>query len=219
MESKDIKSEENNIPFYIKIMDSTSKKCTIFKFNRMWFNYIDYFNALFGKEISKKNNKKNYNEYHNVEENAFIIHCNAIIQTEKNNQLINTELYKNIIDSMNYIIKYFSIWNEQLDAMNYIKKDNIQSGIVDTNLLDVKDLNFIQNIIDIYMNELPNDEKNKIDNITYKKYQFITSLRNIIIVASYLGITSLKNKLNVYIASLIWKCNMLDISNYETMFN
>jgi hypothetical protein len=127
--------------------------------------------------------------------------------------LKNQVYWINTIQLFDIVIKYVKIWENNCKSAGYIKEDIIQTGNADQ-ILKTDDLKLITEYIKSKLDQASEQDKKKIqESPTFKKYYIISSLNPLLkMVDGFLRMDCFANKLHAYIATILWKCTMLEIT-------
>lgn len=125
----------------------------------------------------------------------------------------NNVYWINTIQLFDTLMEYIDIWKNDHKNANYLKEQVVQTGNIEQ-LLKLPDLKFINKFVNTQLDLIHGKDKKKyINKPTIKKYHTIACINPLLkMVSGFLQIECLTRKLNTYIATILWNCSMLEIS-------
>ncbi len=119
------------------------------------------------------------------------------------------KFYINTTKMLKYVYDYFILWQDQIEASNYVKSKPIQTGDI-RQVLQSKDIEYFEKYL---LNEVKEHDMlaEYFSDVSIKR-SIDLQLLNVLLhqVDDYLGIESLSNKIYAYIAVIIWNTSLLD---------
>jgi hypothetical protein len=117
----------------------------------------------------------------------------------------NLQYQINTDDMLNYVYKYFKLWENSPATANYVKIEPIQTSEI-SHVLKPVDLEYIESFL---RDHIP-DADLSVSDIRKKKIECLGVLLSQ--VDEFLDIESLANKIYAYIAVLIWNTSAVDFA-------
>jgi len=157
-------------------------------------------------------------------EAIYTINIKAISIIDKFDKIYNTNSFSgteetpliikmNIDDlSLNLLLEYIKVWQDIPNECNYPIQSIIQTRIIEQ-ILKEQDLKIFNKYINEYIINNINTANISHLELIELKIDSLINLLNIFDV-DYLYIPSLCNKINAYIATLIWSCSKKEINEY-----
>jgi hypothetical protein len=157
-------------------------------------------------------------------EAIYTIDIKAISIIDKFDKIYNTNSFSgteetpliikmNIDDlSLNLLLEYIKVWQDIPNECNYPIQSIIQTRIIEQ-ILKEQDLKIFNKYINEYIINNINTANISHLELIELKIDSLINLLNIFDV-DYLYIPSLCNKINAYIATLIWSCSKKEINEY-----
>lgn len=114
----------------------------------------------------------------------------------------------NTDELLNYVYKYFKLWESEPSKADYVKVEPVQTSEI-SHILQPKDIAYIEEYLDDYLKQAGNKK------LTPKELrEWKTEGLGILLsqVDEFLDIQSLANKLYAYVAVIIWNTSPVDFA-------
>lgn len=140
--------------------------------------------------------------------------CLTISPTIVNDDCTDNKTFKiNTPEMHDFLEKYIDIWKDKSHKEPYIKAQYVQTGNPDQ-LIKPADLALLREYLENKKNNLSIEKKRELANSSVKeKYFYISALNPLLNnMYGFLGMKGLSNKINTFIATIIWNCSLFEIA-------